>query len=80
MSRTTCSSTACAIATPSCVLVPRPSSSRITSERGVACLRMSEVSESSTMKVDSPESMLSKAPMRVKTASSMPRRAEVAGT
>lgn len=40
------------MATPSWVLVPLPSSSRITRERGVADLRIVDVSESSTMKVD----------------------------
>lgn len=41
---TMCSRTAPAIACPSFVLVPLPSSSKITSERGVASLRMSDVS------------------------------------
>ncbi len=43
--------TADAIAQPSNVDVPRPSSSRITSERGVACASIDDVSFSSTKNV-----------------------------
>lgn len=43
-----------AIATPSGVEVPRPSSSRTTSDRGVALARMLEVSSSSSRNVDRP--------------------------
>mmetsp|Transcript_22144 Transcript_22144/g.72271 ORF Transcript_22144/g.72271 Transcript_22144/m.72271 type:complete len:388 (+) Transcript_22144:609-1772(+) len=57
------------MAMPSKVAVPRPSSSRITSERAVACLRMSEVSSSSTRKVERPAMMASFAPTRVKMRS-----------
>ena len=52
----------------------------MTRDFGVACLSISEVSESSTIKVDSPAIILSKAPIRVKTASSMPSLADSAGT
>mmetsp|Transcript_3027 Transcript_3027/g.10132 ORF Transcript_3027/g.10132 Transcript_3027/m.10132 type:complete len:227 (+) Transcript_3027:1054-1734(+) len=58
-----------AIAIPSNVAVPLPSSSRITSERGVALLRMSDVSSSSTRKVDRPAMIASFAPTRVKIRS-----------
>jgi hypothetical protein len=44
--------TACAMAVPSKVDVPRPSSSRMTSERAVAFLRITLVSLNSTKKVD----------------------------
>lgn len=47
--------------TPSKVDVPRPSSSRITSVRGVARRRISLVSCSSTMKVDLPRASSSEA-------------------
>lgn len=65
VSLTTQSRTEPAMATPSCVLVPRPSSSRITRERGVADLRIVDVSESSTMKVDWFVKRESNAPIRV---------------
>ena len=47
MVETRCSSVAWAMARPSCVLVPRPSSSMMTRERGVARARMLLVSDSS---------------------------------
>ena len=43
-----------AIATPSWVEVPRPSSSSTTRDRGVALARMLEVSSSSSRNVDRP--------------------------
>ena len=55
------------MAMPSKVEVPRPISSRISSERGVAFLRISATSVISTMKVDWPEARSSDAPMRVKS-------------
>ena len=51
------------MATPSCVDVPRPSSSIITSDRDVAHDRAVAASCSSTMKVLEPRKMLSLAPM-----------------
>jgi hypothetical protein len=39
-----CSSVACAMATPSCVEVPRPSSSITTREEGVADARIEDTS------------------------------------
>ena len=65
---------------PSKVLVPRPISSRIRRLRLVACLRMSETSVISTMKVDWPALRSSLAPMRVKIRSTTPIRADRAGT
>mmetsp|Transcript_60765 Transcript_60765/g.100931 ORF Transcript_60765/g.100931 Transcript_60765/m.100931 type:complete len:249 (+) Transcript_60765:450-1196(+) len=70
----------CAIAIPSCVAVPRPSSSRITSERRVACCRMRDVSSSSTLKVERPAMMASFAPTRVKMRSTGERATWSAGT
>jgi hypothetical protein len=55
--------TACAIANPSKVAVPRPISSRTTRLLEVADLIISAVSFISYMKVDSLRSMLSKAPI-----------------
>ena len=68
------------MAMPSKVDVPRPISSRMSSERGVAFLRMSATSVISTMKVDWPEARSSDAPMRVKSRSTMPICADCAGT
>ena len=69
---------------PSNVAVPRPTSSRMISERSVALLRMFAVSCISTMNVDSPRASWSDAPTRVKMRSQMPsarlrRRHERAG-
>jgi hypothetical protein len=58
-----------AIDVPSNVLVPLPSSSRKTSERGPASRRILEHSSSSTLKVDEAENMSSYAPIRVLTLS-----------
>ena len=68
------------MAMPSKVDVPLPISSKMRSERGVAFLRMSATSFISTMNVDWPEARSSDAPMRVKSLSTMPTRADVAGT
>ena len=65
---------------PSKVDVPRPISSRIRRDLGVAFLRMSATSFISTMNVDCPEARSSDAPMRVKSLSTMPMRALAAGT
>ena len=65
---------------PSKVAVPRPTSSRITNDRGVAWWRMLAVSVISTMKVDSPRANMSDAPTRVKMRSVRPITASVAGT
>ena len=75
------------------VEVPRPSSSRMTSERGVASLRIFWQSSSSTAKsalsrqggdaplnVELAAKMRSSAPMRVLMRSQGEMRAEVAGT
>ena len=74
------SSTAAAIAAPSHVAVPRPSSSRATRLAGVALLRAAAVSASSTKKVDWPDMTSSLAPMRTKIASTGVRVREWAGT
>jgi len=74
------SSTAAAIAAPSDVAVPRPSSSRATRLAGVALLRAAAVSASSTKKVDWPDMTSSLAPMRTKIASTGVRVREWAGT
>ena len=68
------------MAIPSKVDVPRPISSRISSECGVAFLRISATSFISTMNVDWPEARSSDAPMRVKSRSTTPMRADFAGT
>ena len=60
--------------------MPRPISSRMTSERGVALCRMALVSIISTMKVDWPDVRSSPAPTRVKMRSTTPMRADAAGT
>src|SRR5690606_17943085 len=65
---------------PSKVLVPRPISSirmRLLAER---LLRMLAVSFISTIKVDSPDEMLSEAPTRVNNLSITPIVADDAGT
>jgi hypothetical protein len=62
------------------VEVPRPTSSRITKLRSVACARIAAVSTISTMKVDRPRARLSDAPTRLNSRSTMPSRALVAGT
>mmetsp|Transcript_6430 Transcript_6430/g.15486 ORF Transcript_6430/g.15486 Transcript_6430/m.15486 type:complete len:217 (-) Transcript_6430:1142-1792(-) len=68
------------MAMPSKVAVPRPSSSRMTSEWRVAWRRMRAVSSSSTRKVESPAMMASLAPTRVKTRSTGLSRQASAGT
>ena len=60
---------ALAIAVPSNVDVPLPSSSMITNERLVAPRTAAEVSASSTKNVDCPHRILSEAPRRVKIRS-----------
>ena len=60
--------------------MPRPSSSRMTSERGVASERIFFVSESSTKNVDWAAKMLSLAPSRDIIRSMGVRRAELEGT
>ena len=57
---------------PSKVDVPRPISSRTTSERRVALWRMAAVSVISTMKVERPRARSSDAPTRVKIRSTTP--------
>ena len=74
-----CSQIAQASARPSQVLVPRPTSSRITSERVVALLRMLAVSTISSMKVVRPAVSSSAAPTRVKMRSTRPMVADSAG-
>ena len=69
-----------AIDMPSYVLVPRPISSRRTSERSDRLWRIVAVSSISTMNVDSPLEILSDAPTRVKILSIMPISADSAGT
>ena len=54
---------------PSKVEVPRPISSKISSECAVACRRISATSLISTMKVDWPPARSSLAPIRVKMRS-----------
>ena len=73
------SETARAIARPSSVEVPRPTSSMITKERTVAARRIFAVSIISTRKVDSPFARLSLAPTRQKIRSTIPMRAFTAG-
>mmetsp|Transcript_8659 Transcript_8659/g.28428 ORF Transcript_8659/g.28428 Transcript_8659/m.28428 type:complete len:246 (-) Transcript_8659:2202-2939(-) len=68
------------MAAPSQVAVPRPSSSRMTSDLADACLRIAAVSRSSTMNVDWPMRMRSDAPRRVKTRSTGLRRMALALT
>ena len=54
---------------PSYVDVPRPSSSMITSDLGVAFLTIDDVSSISAMNVDTPRDWTSPAPTRASTAS-----------
>ena len=68
------------MAIPSNVDVPRPISSRMSREFGVAFFRMSATSFISTMNVDWPDARSSDAPMRVNSLSTMPMRAALAGT
>ena len=75
-----CSIAAQAIDRPSKVAVPRPISSRITSERGVAWLRIAAVSTISTMKVERPRARSSAAPTRENSRSTTPICARRAGT
>lgn len=65
---------------PSYVEVPRPSSSNSTRLRSEMLFKMLAASFISTMKVDSPKEMLSDAPTRVKTLSTYPIFADMAGT
>jgi hypothetical protein len=74
------STTERAIAMPSYVLVPRPISSRMSSERDVALCRIALVSIISTMNVDWPDVRSSPAPTRVNTRSTTPIDADAAGT
>ncbi len=67
-------------ARPSKVEVPLPTSSRMSSERGVAWCRIRAHSAISTMKVLWPRARSSAAPTRVKSRSTTPMRARVAGT
>ena len=69
-----------AIDIPSYVDVPRPISSRSTSERDERLCRIMDVSSISTMKVDSPREILSEAPTRVNILSQYPMSALAAGT
>ena len=66
------STVAQAIDSPSNVAVPRPISSRMTSERSVAWLRIAAVSTISTMKVERPRARSSDAPTRQNSRSTMP--------
>jgi hypothetical protein len=75
-----CSTLAQAIDSPSKVAVPRPISSRMTSARGPAWLRMAAVSTISTMKVERPRARSSAAPTRLNSRSTMPIWADSAGT
>src|SRR2546422_7362365 len=74
------STTAPAMAGPSKVEVPRPTSSSSTRLLGVTLLRIDAASTISTRKVDWPRARLSWAPTRVNTRSTTPMRAERAGT
>ena len=67
-------------ASPSKVLVPRPTSSSTTKDRGLALFKMLAISSISTMKVEALRAMSSAAPMRVNTRSTTPMRASAAGT
>mmetsp|Transcript_21648 Transcript_21648/g.60053 ORF Transcript_21648/g.60053 Transcript_21648/m.60053 type:complete len:228 (-) Transcript_21648:1265-1948(-) len=73
-------STAEAMAAPSRVAVPRPSSSNATSDLLVALWSIAAVSASSTKNVDWPVMMWSLAPMRTKMASTGERVRLSAGT
>ena len=72
--------TARAMARPSAVDVPRPTSSKRTRESSVAARRMVASSVISTMNVDWPPAMSSLAPTRVNTRSTRRRSALAAGT
>src|SRR5919108_749881 len=74
------STTAHAMARPSNVEVPRPTSSSSTRLRDVRLLRIDAVSTISTRNVDWPRARLSWAPTRVNRRSIRPSRAERAGT
>ena len=78
--RTSASETADAMAAPSLVAVPLPSSSRATSECRVTPRSIAAVSPSSTMNVDCPAPTSSLAPARTKTASAADIRNDAAGT
>ena len=65
---------------PSKVAVPRPISSRITRERGLAWFRIAAVSTISTMKVERPRARSSAAPTRLNSRSTTPIWAARAGT
>ena len=67
-----CSTVAQAIDRPSKVAVPRPISSRITSARSPAWLRIAAVSTISTMKVERPRARSSAAPTRENSRSTTP--------
>ena len=69
-----------AMDTPSKVDVPRPTSSKTTSDREVAPARIAAVSRISTMNVESPRARLSAAPTRAKMRSHTPTWARAAGT
>ena len=60
--------------------MPRPISSRITKDDGVARFRIAAVSTISTMKVERPRARSSAAPTRENNRSTMPIVALVAGT
>ena len=60
--------------------MPRPNSSKSIRERPLILLRIEAASLISTMKVDSPEAMLSLAPTRVNILSTIPILADSAGT
>ena len=62
------------------MLVPRPISSRITRDRGVAWFKMAAVSTISTMNVDWPVARSSCSPTLVKMRSTRPITASDAGT
>src|SRR5215472_3813787 len=75
-----CSIVAQAIDNPSKVAVPRPISSKMTSARSPAWLRMAAVSTISTMKVEWPRARSSAAPTRENSRSTTPICAARAGT
>ena len=74
------STAAQAIDRPSKVAVPRPISSRMTSARSPAWLRIAAVSTISTMKVERPRARSSDAPTRLNSRSTTPICARAAGT
>ena len=79
-SLTMCSLMAHARPKPSYVLVPRPSSSMMMSDLGVAALRIAAVSSISAMNVEMPRIWQSPAPTRAKMASRIAIFAEAHGT